>query len=82
MGRLAALPGVTITPDATEKQPSTRLAALTADHGASFLKIMGWGSTSSESRRPPLRDHEQASPRRPLQPSTWSRPAEAPTKAS
>jgi hypothetical protein len=42
MDRLNALPGVAIPPDAIEKQPSTRLAALTADHGVGFLKIMDW----------------------------------------
>ena len=40
--RLNALPGVMIAPDAIEKQPSVRLAAVAADHGVGFLKIMDW----------------------------------------
>ena len=42
MDRLNALPGVMIAPDAIEKQPSVRLAAVAADHGVGFLKIMDW----------------------------------------
>ena len=40
--RLNALPGVAISSDALEKQPSVRLAAVSADLGAGFLKIMDW----------------------------------------
>jgi hypothetical protein len=42
MDRLNAIPGVTIRPDAIEKQSTIRLASLSADQGASFLKIMDW----------------------------------------
>jgi hypothetical protein len=33
---------VTIQPEAIEKQSTIRLATLSADQGASFLKIMDW----------------------------------------
>jgi hypothetical protein len=39
-----AIPGVMIPPDALEKQPYIRLAAVSADHGADYLKIMDWVS--------------------------------------
>lgn len=39
---LNAIPGVTIQPDAIEKQSTIRLATLSGDQGASFLKIMDW----------------------------------------
>lgn len=42
MDRLNTIPGVMIPPDALEKQPYIRLAAVSADHGASFLEIMDW----------------------------------------
>ncbi len=42
MGRLNAIPGVTIRPDAIEKQSTIRLASLSADQGASFFKVMDW----------------------------------------
>lgn len=42
MDRLSTLPGVTIAPDALEKQPSVRLASVSGDHGAGLLKIMDW----------------------------------------
>ncbi len=42
MDRLNAIPGVTIPPDAIEKQSTIRLASLSADQGASFLKAMDW----------------------------------------
>ena len=42
MDRLNAIPGVTIQPDAIEKQSTIRLATLSADQGASFLKAMDW----------------------------------------
>jgi len=42
MDRLNAIPGVTIQPDAIEKQSTIRLASLSADQGASFLEVMDW----------------------------------------
>ena len=42
MDRLNAIPEVTIRPDAIEKQSSIRLASLSADEGAGFLKVMDW----------------------------------------
>jgi len=42
MDRLNAIPGVTIRPDAVEKQSTIRLATLSPDQGASFLEVMGW----------------------------------------
>jgi hypothetical protein len=42
MDGLNAIPGVTIRPDAIEKQSTIRLASLSADQGASFLKVMDW----------------------------------------
>ena len=42
MDRLNAIPGVTIRPDAIEKQSTIRLASLSVDQGAGFLKIMDW----------------------------------------
>jgi len=42
MDRLNAIPGVTIRPDAIEKQSTIRLPSLSADQGASFLKVMDW----------------------------------------
>lgn len=42
MDRLNAIPGVAIQPDAIEKQSTIRLVSLSADQGASFLKIMDW----------------------------------------
>jgi hypothetical protein len=40
--RLNALPGVAIKPEALERQPGIRLAALTNDQGAGFLEVMDW----------------------------------------
>jgi hypothetical protein len=42
MDRLNAIPGVTIRPGAIEKQSTVRLASLSSDQGASFLKVMDW----------------------------------------
>jgi hypothetical protein len=42
MDRLNAIPGVTIRPDAIEKQSTIRLASLSADQGAGFLEVMDW----------------------------------------
>ena len=42
MDKLNAIPGVTIQPKAIEKQSTIRLATLSADQGASFLKAMDW----------------------------------------
>ena len=42
MDRLNAIPGVTIRPDAIEKQSTIRLALLSADQGAGFLTVMDW----------------------------------------
>jgi hypothetical protein len=42
MDRLNAIPGVTVRPDAIEKQSTIRLASLSADQGAGFLKVMDW----------------------------------------
>ncbi len=40
--RFNAIPGVTIQPEAIEKQSTIRLATLSGDQGASFLKAMDW----------------------------------------
>ena len=40
--KLNAIPGVMLKADANEKQGFFRLAALSADQGASFLKAMDW----------------------------------------
>ncbi len=34
--------GVTIRPDAIDKQSTIRLATLSADQGVGFLKVMDW----------------------------------------
>ncbi len=42
MDRLNAIPGMTIRPDAIEKQSTIRLASLSPDPGAGFLEVMDW----------------------------------------